>query len=479
MSDNGSKILVFLITLSCCAFGAYLAIYLPSYVNNSEYLGGLIFLQIVAAALWNYRQRFFPVLLLVFLVAGILTPLAGAATVGRWFILAAGAIAGFVAYLADPSHRFGTFHLFAALCVVAAFVSAMFSAHPVLAALKALSILLLFLYGAGGARLAIVGREAQFLRGCLVTCEVLVYINAVLHFIFHISLFNNPNSLGALTGVALTPLLAWGVVTSHDAVTRRRRSFAFIVSVLLLFFSLARAAIVGALLSCVLLCVVLRQYRLLAKGLAVALAAAALIAAVAPLQAPPQASERDSLADVFVYKGKREAGLLGSRQTPWQQTFSVIQEHPWFGSGFGTSKTAVDEVVETRGFASNSKFTREHGSSYLAILEWQGLVGVSPFLALLMVAAVNAGKVLVSVRRTSDASFPALPMALVIIAGLVHAAFEDWMFAVGYYLCVFFWSFAFVLNDFVSRKIAVQMPHPISCLSQQWLRRLEATVPAR
>lgn len=473
MSDNASKILVFLITLSCCAFGAYLAIFLPSYVNNSEYLGGLVFLQIVAAALWNYRQRFFPVLLLVFLVAGILTPLAGAATLGRWFILAAGALAGFVAYMADPSHRFGTFHLFAALCVVAAFISAMVSAHPVLAALKALSILLLFLYGAAGARLAIVGREAQFLRGCLLTCEILVYVNAVLHFIFHISLFNNPNSLGALMGVALTPFLAWGVVTSHNAMTRRRTSFAFILSVLLLFFSLARAAIVGALVSCVLLCVVLRQYRLLAKGLAVALAAAVLVAAVAP----PQASERDSLADVFVYKGKREAGLLGSRQTPWQQTFSVIQEHPWFGSGFGTSKTAVDEVVETRGFASNSKFTREHGSSYLAILEWQGLVGVSPFLALVLIVAVNAGKVLVSVCRTSDASFPALPMALVIIAGLVHAAFEDWMFAVGYYLCVFFWSFAFVLNDFVSRKIAVQ--HPISCPSQQWLRRLEVTVPAR
>ena len=475
MSDNGSKILVFLITLTCCAFGAYLAIYHPSYVNNSEYLGGLVFLQIVAAALWNYRQRFFPVLLLVFLVAGILTPLASAATVGRWFILAAGAIAGFVAYMADPSHRFGTFHLFAALCVVAAFISAMVSAHPVLAALKALSILLLFLYGAGGARLAIVGREAQFLRGCLVTCEILVYINAVLHFIFHISLFNNPNSLGALTGVALTPLLAWGVVTSHNAATRRRRSFAFILSVLLLFFSLARAAIVGALLSCVLLCVVLRQYRLLAKGLAVALAAAALIAAVAP----PQASERDSLADVFVYKGKREAGLLGSRQTPWQQTFSVIQEHPWFGSGFGTSKTAVDEVVETRGFASNSKFTREHGSSYLAILEWQGVVGVTPFLALMLLAALNTGRVLLWIRRTGDACSPTLPIALVVIAGLAHAGFEDWLFAVGYYLSVFFWSFAFVLVDYLPARSPVAAHSWIFGAPQMWARAIGTPTPAQ
>jgi hypothetical protein len=29
----------------------------------------------------------------------------------------------------------------------------------------------------------------------------------------------------------------------------------------------------------------------------------------------------------------------------------------------------------------------------------------------------------------------------------VHAAFEDWLFAVGYPLCVFFWALAFVLVD--------------------------------
>jgi hypothetical protein len=36
---------------------------------------------------------------------------------------------------------------------------------------------------------------------------------------------------------------------------------------------------------------------------------------------------------------------------------------------------------------------------------------------------------------------------MVMIAGLIHAGFEDWLFAVGYYLCVFFWSLAFVLID--------------------------------
>ncbi len=148
----------------------------------------------------------------------------------------------------DRSHRFGAFHLVACCCVVAAFISAMVSSYPALAALKALSIFLLFLYGAAGARLAVGGREAQFLSGLLVGCEILVYINVAIHFILRVSLFNNPNSLGALTGVALTPLLAWGVATSNEIATRRRRSFAFILAILLLLFSFARAAIVGALL---------------------------------------------------------------------------------------------------------------------------------------------------------------------------------------------------------------------------------------
>ncbi len=344
MTDRTSKIVVFLIVMSCCAAGAYLALFCPGYANNSEYLGGLIFLQIVIAALWKYRQRFFPALQIVFLWAATFSPFVSAATVGRWFVLAAGAFVGFVAYMKDRSHRFGAFHLLACCCVVAAFISAMVSSHPALATLKALSIFLLFLYGAAGARLAVAGREAQFLRGLLLGCEILVYINVALHFILRVSLFNNPNSLGALTGVALAPLLAWGIVTSNEITTRRRRSFAFILAILLLLFSFARAAIVGALLSCILLCIVLRQYRLLVKGLAVSLAAAALIAAVAP----PESSDGDSLADVFVYKGKRQAGLLGSRQTPWQQTVAVIQERPWFGSGFGRRGSSVGSAYRQR-----------------------------------------------------------------------------------------------------------------------------------
>jgi hypothetical protein len=33
------------------------------------------------------------------------------------------------------------------------------------------------------------------------------------------------------------------------------------------------------------------------------------------------------------------------------------------------------------------------------------------------------------------------------VAGLVHAGLEDWMFAPGYYLCAFYWTMAFIFVD--------------------------------
>jgi O-antigen ligase len=256
-------------------------------------------------------------------------------------------------------------------------------------------------------------------------------------------------------GVVLVPLILWGVLISETKITRRRRGLALSLSLLLLFFSYARAGIVAGMVSCVLLCIALRRYRLLIKGATVAALAALLIYTVAPHQASPS----DSVTSTFLYKGQREAGVLGSRQSPWQQTVSVIQEHPWFGSGFGTSPVSSDENLLTGKYASNASIAREHGNSYLAILEWVGLLGVVPFFILLSFIAVKIIRVLTWMRRTGDPRHAAVPIAAVLAAGLVHALFEDWLFAVGYYLCVFFWSYAFVLFDLAPATVpAVAVP---------------------
>jgi O-antigen ligase len=245
-------------------------------------------------------------------------------------------------------------------------------------------------------------------------------------------------------GVAAAPILLWGILVSERPTTRWRRTFAFALALLLLFSSYARAGIAAAVVSCILLCVALRRYGLLLKGLSVALLLAALVAAVVPLHQQPS----ESLTSVFVYKGRREDGILASRRSIWDETVSAIQEHPWLGSGFGTSPTSSEVVQQRSGsFESLREATREHGNSYLAITEWVGFLGDVPFFALVILIALNVGRALVRMRRTGNVFSPAIPLAGVLAAGLVHAAFEDWLFAVGYYLCVFFWTLAFIMVD--------------------------------
>jgi O-antigen ligase len=443
MSDSFSRFSLPVMIAIGGLFALYAAVFRPAYFSSSDALATLLFLQILLATIWSYRARFFPLLLAVFLWAGIVLPMNAAWTSGRWFVLAVGALAGLVVYTRDQRHCFATFHLVALFCVVAALVSAAVSAYPSLAFLKAMSLVLLFLYGSSGARVAVIGRETIFFSRLLLGCELLVYVTAISYFIFQFEVFGNPNSLGAVMGVAAAPVLLWGILVSDRPTARCRCTFAFALALLLLFSSYARAGIAGGVVSCILMCVALRRYGLLLRGLVVAVLLAAFVATVVPLHQQPS----ESLTSVFLYKGRREDGILASRKSIWDETVSTIQEHPWLGSGFGTSPTSSEVVQQPGSFESLREATREHGNSYLAITEWVGFVGDIPFFALVILIAVNVGRALAQMRRTGNVFSPAIPVAGVLAAGLVHAAFEDWLFAPGYYLCVFFWALAFIMVD--------------------------------
>jgi O-antigen ligase len=453
MKDTLSKMFVPVSLLLCSLLAVFIAVFRPRYLSDGYYLGAMIFSQILIATIWHYRTRFMLLLIVVFLWAGIALPFNAVWTSGRWVVLAAGALAGFVIYMKDRQHHFTTFHLVAFFCVLAAVVSAIVSSYPTLATLKALSLLLLFLYGVAGARLAVVDRESQFRSGLLLGCEILTYATAICYFIFHYEIFDNPNSMGAVMGVVATPVMLWGILVSDTVLVRRRRTFAFMLAVLLVLGSYARAGMAGATVGCVLMCIGLRRYRLLIKGIGLALLSAMLIATVLPLRQ----DQPESITSLFIYKGQREVGVLGSRRSAWQRTSSVIQEHPWFGSGFGTSVTRDEVDQHFEGYVSAPQATREHGNSYLAITEWVGLLGVLPFVTILSLIAINVKRVFVWMRRTGDVRSLAVPLAAMMAGGAVHAAFEDWLFAVGYYLCVFFWAMAFILIDVLPAPVMVEV----------------------
>jgi hypothetical protein len=93
------------------------------------------------------------------------------------------------------------------------------------------------------------------------------------------------------------------------------------------------------------------------------------------------------------------------------------------------------------------------------------MLGVIPFFLLLLALLWKAVSTTLWMLNTGNPSHPAIPLAMVIIAGLIHAFFEDWLFAPGYYLCVFFWSLAFVLVD-------VAPWAPLPSVSHPWQARL-------
>jgi O-antigen ligase len=346
-------------------------------------------------------------------------------------------------------------------CVLSALISATVSQYPGESRLKVGSLFLLLLYAGAGARMAIprLHPEALFQR-MLIGCEVVTWISAVLYLVFHFAFFGNPNSLGAVMGVIVVPVLLWGILTATPPGRRLRLGIELFLALLLLMSSYSRASMAAATIAFLFLCVGARRYRLLAKGLAGAVVIAMVVVIFLPRSAQtPDTGESDSLGSVFLYKGHRDEGVFESRKSVWQETWHSIKENTWFGTGFGTSRISEDMTkLQYANHHIDSWITREHGNSYLAIIEWSGLLGVIPFYALVGVTAANVLRVFAWLRRTGQVLSPAVLLAATVSAGLVHAMFEDWMFAVGYYICLIFWVNVFLLVDMLPRPAVVYSP---------------------
>jgi O-antigen ligase len=417
------------------------------YFRNVKYLGGLIGLQVILASLWHFETVFFPLLMGCFLLAGMHLPFVGIATTGRWLLLAVAALAGFVLWMRAQKHSYSSFHLIAVFCVIAAMSSAAVSNEPKIALLKAVSLFLLFAYGATGARIAIRGREVQFVKSLLLGCEVLGYATAIAY-AMGVQIWGNPNSLGAVIGVAIIPFLLWGMLIAETRIQRNRRAIALILVGFMLYNSLSRAGMLAATVAVLTLLIALRQQRLLVKGAFVVFIFVSFAAVVRPAHF---AEFVDTVTSNVVHKGRNEE-VFSSRKSPWEQTTSAIKQHPWFGSGFGTSDMEfVEQTTEVRKNASSLRTqagsNREHGNSYLALAEYMGILGLLPFCILLFLIARLIVQVVLYMWRTGNPYHCAVPLAVVLLAGLVHVFFEDWLLAVGYYLCVFFWLAAFWLVD--------------------------------
>jgi len=444
------------------------------YFGDLTLLGGVLLLEVLIISLWKYDERFFLLLRVAFLWAGMPIPLQTSWTAGRWVVLSAGAFVGYIAWMKAPRRSFGLIHLVAFSCVFTAFVSATVSQYVQMASFKAVSLLLLFLYCSSGARLAVLDREERFFNGLIVGAEIAVWASAVCYLVLSKRILGNPNSLGAVMSVGLFPLLLWGWLVSVGNVVRIRRLASLVLCTYLISASMARAGMLAALTVTVVLCFCLRQYRVLVKALAIVLL---LVAVTGILDSRTLEKKAGDLTESLLNKGEKGAGALGSRRGPWETTIAAINEHPLFGTGYGTSPTGQDPGLDFGKTSSSAETAGEHGSSYLTITEWTGLLGVMPFAVLVVVTIVNILRICVWMRRTSEPRHCAIPLAMVVLAGLIHAGFEDWLFAVGYYLCVYFWFCSFLLADLVPENVTVPVANAVSPFPRSLPVDLGANVP--
>lgn len=423
----------------------------PGLFANTKYLGAILALEVVLACLWRFDKVFFPVTMGCFLLAGTSLPFAGESTTVRWLFLGVGGVVGLVIWMnANRAHHFGLFHLVALFCVLAAMASASASSVPQTALLKVMSLFLLFLYASTGGRVALGGHEASFLRGLILACEVLVYISAACYLALSYDLFGNYNALGAIIGVGVTPVLLWAALVAESRGERKRRYVALALCGALLYVSVCRAAILADTFVIIALTVALRRPGLLLKA---AFIGALFLEGMAVANPAHMSAFVGSLTERLVFKGGRDQshpGVFGSRETPWEETISAVKHHPYFGTGFGTSDLGNDKSYTQGTSFSDEGTNREHGDSYLALVEYMGLLGILPFLFLLLLLIRASARVFAWMRRTGSPYNYAVPFALIVVAGLVHAIFEDWLLAVGSYLCVFFWVAAFLLIDCAS-----------------------------
>ena len=431
----------------------------PGYFSNLTFLGGLLLLEVVFALIWHYEKWFFVGMILAFIWGGSALPLAGAGSAARWVFLIVGAMVGVIKWVEqDRRQHFGGIHLIAALCILSAAVSSMVSIRTQTSLLKTASVFFVFLYASCGVRVAVAGRERAFFRGLVTACEITSFLSAFLYLILHFPFFGNPNSLGAVMGVVVVPILLWGVLVAEDQQVRQRRLVALALAAFLLVYATSRAGILASAVSLTVACIALRRTRLLMKG---AFAVVFLTAALAVVQVNTFDNLVASFTEDVIYKGKPEEGLFGSRKSPWQETVDVIKESPWFGSGFGTDRLQTRQGDSV--FRTNEGTNREHGNSYLALLEYVGLLGVVPFAVMIALLLRMIYLACSWMRRTGDHSQYFVPLTLICTAGLVHAVFEDWLFAVGYYLSVFFWIHVFLLSDLLPRRV-----HELSAFPRQW-----------
>jgi O-antigen ligase len=389
----------------------------------------------LALCLLRYRESFPLVACSVFIISTMDVPGRELYTMIRWIMLA---IAGFIAFLTwtmkrETRIRFEWFHLLALLLVAVAVASTAISINPLMTALKSAAFAAMLFYSWIGIRVTLENQEQRFLEVSTKIVESVVYLLFVVYVGFGYPLFLNPNTLGGVISVICWPLLILATLKSPA-----RHAVPFALCGYLLYLSESRASYLAAFFAGCFILLALKRRLMLTTILIVVTAVLVAVAAYYPYIIENQIQN-------LVIKHTDTNGVMDTRVDLWAVGIANIKERPLFGGGFGVS---VGRSENWQVSFSAEDVNREKGNSYLAIAEEIGLVGSILPLCLILVLLKRMWQVCFS----PHIALITIAFGGVVIAGLINAFFEAWMFAAGSALGMFFWICAFLFHGLAGRR---------------------------
>jgi hypothetical protein len=338
---------------------------------------------------------------------------------------------------------FGLFFLFAAF-------SALYSINTSTTLLRTLSMG--FMLAAFGLALPIhLKNERQLKRG-LQTVLILIALivmmapfsayllddeNIFLHhgqFTQFKGFFNNPNVLGLLSMLIFFPLVGWW----QESVTLKRRLLLLLWGIVLvmLLLSGSRASFVGLVSGIIVLFALNQSMDYYTKRNIVLLLPLVMLILYFTLS-----------FNVIPRFASTDTGL---RPELAKRAFELGMRSPLWGVGFG----ADDLIAADRPYLQSiGVFSSGTHNSYMRLFIHLGLLGVILF-------GIGVFRILQSavrlIRQEHPASIMLTSLVAAIIAGLVNAIFEEWLFGFGGAAAFPFWLFLAVLAISVERYEAEQ-----------------------
>ena len=218
--------------------------------------------------------------------------------------------------------------------------------------------------------------------------------------------FLNPNTLGVANAL-LFPCLVWGAMAARTTTRRLLFVACATASILQLLLAGGRGGVLAMVAGYLYLLFTAPSTRLSGRRRFYVVVPAVFALAVAQLAVDPHAVSRTDTRSQFF--------------GPFQSLFA---EAPFHGHGFGASVETLRPFARAAGYAPGELV--EFHNSYLNILNDLGLMGG------LIVAIVVA---LSFIRRREKPSV----YGAILVAGLVSAATESWLFSVGSGFPLVFW----------------------------------------